>query len=90
MTLVQIKQESDNIWEEIKGLPIDMFGLPNQFVSMHCTPVSVEPLNLYLLTRSPAVLPSLEMAIGDQYTVELVAGYVIIKRTIKVPFATRK
>lgn len=82
---ITIKPESDKIWEEIRSLPIQMFGLPNQLVAMHCQPVPVEPSSLYLMIRSQAVLPSLEAAIGNDYTVELVAGYVVVKRALKMP-----
>ena len=91
MMPVQPKLDSEKIWDEIKSLPIQMFGLPNQVVSLHCTPVIVEPNNLYLTLRSPAALPSIEVAIGDNYTVELVTGYVVVKRAVKLPiFPPRK
>lgn len=83
----QVKPESEKIWEEIRTLPISMFGLPNQLVAMHCTPVNVEPSSLYLTIRSQAVLPSLETAIGDQYVIEVVEGYVVVKHAVKLPFA---
>ena len=75
------KKESAKIWEEIKDLPINMFGLPNQTVSMHVTPVSIEPSKLYLLIRSSATLPSLEDAIKGKFSVELSNKYVIVTRT---------
>jgi hypothetical protein len=60
-----------------------MFGLPNQIVSMHCTPKLVEPNTLYVITRSSAVLPSLEEVLGSKYVVELAAGYLTVKRAPK-------
>ena len=86
---ITIKTEAEKIWEEIRNLPIMMFGLPNQLVSMHCTPLTVEPSALYVSPRSSAVLPSLEEAIGNKYVVELSAGFLTIKRAPKT-FATRK
>lgn len=74
------RHQSDVIWDEIKNLPIQMFGLPDQVVAMHVTPVPVEPSNLYVLIRSSATLPSLEAAIAPAFQVELVDKFVIIKR----------
>lgn len=78
-----VKTDADKIWDEIKGLQIQMFGLPNQFVSMHCTPVLVEPSRLYVTVRSTAALPSLEAAIAPRFTVELADKFVIIERAKK-------
>lgn len=79
----KVKLESEKIWEEIKNLPIAMFGLPDQFVLQHCTPVPVEPSALYVTIRSTAALPSLEAAIHPAYTVELADKFVIIRRAPK-------
>ncbi len=68
------KTEAEGIWDEIRYLTIQMFGLPNQIVELHCTPLPVEPSHLYLTIRSSAALPSLEAALAE-YTdkMELVA-----------------
>jgi hypothetical protein len=68
------KTEAEGIWDEIRFLPIQMFGLPNQIVELHCTPLPVEPSHLYLTIRSSAALPSLESALTE-YTdkMEMVA-----------------
>jgi hypothetical protein len=76
------------IWDEIKDRDIEMFALPNQKVNMHCHPVTIEPSKLYLLTNSSAVLPSLELAIGRNYVVELVDKFVIVSRAI-IPVTKR-
>ena len=68
------------IWNEIKDKNIEMFALPDQKVHMHCRPVPVEPSKLYLLINSSAVLPSLEVAAGKKYTVELADKFVIVSR----------
>ena len=77
---VPVKNEAQKIWDEIMNLPIQMFGLPNQFVFQHITPVTVEPSKLYVTIRSSAALPSLEAAIAPAFQVELVDKFVIIKR----------
>lgn len=86
---VPVKSESQKIWDEIMNLPIQMFGLPDQFVFQHCTPVTVEPSNLYVTIRSSATLPSLEAAIAPKFTVELADKFVIIKR-VPLPLITPK
>jgi len=73
------KSPADQIWESIKNMPINLFGLPNQFVSQHCAPVQVEPSKLYLVSRSSAFLPALETAIAPKYTVELADKWIIVQ-----------
>ena len=75
-----VMTEAQKIWNEIKDRSIQMFGLPDQVVSQHCSPVPVEPSKLYVLIRSTATLPSLETAIADKFTVELADKWVIITR----------
>ena len=81
------KSEADKIWDEISNKPISMFGLPNQFVFQHCTKVMVEPSKLYVTIRSSAVLPSLETALGPDFSVEMADKFVIVAR---VPKSTNK
>lgn len=81
--LKEQKSEAGEIWEEIKNKPISMFGLPGQFVELHCTPVTVEPSKLYLTIRSQAVLPSLEAALGSAFSVEMADKFVIVARVAK-------
>lgn len=66
--------EAVAIWEEIKDLPISMFGLPDQTVEHHCTFVPIEPSKLYLTTRSSSALPALETTLkehGDRATTQV-------------------
>lgn len=72
-----------DIWNEISVLPIEMFALPNQFVSMHCHPVFIDDTKLHLIANSSAVFPSLEVAIGKKYSVELVDKYLVVSRATK-------
>lgn len=72
--------ESGKIWKEIKDKSIDMFALPDQKVSDHCVPVTIEPSKLYLRTKSSSVLPSLEVSCGKKFVVELVDKYVSVMR----------
>ena len=73
--------EADKLWAEIKDRDIEMFALPSQKVSHHCTPTFVEPSKLYLIARSSAVLPALELVCGKAYVVELVDKYMVVSRS---------
>lgn len=79
----QDKTEAEKMWDEIKNRPIDMFGLPDQFVFQHATFITIEPSSLYVTIRSSATLPSLEAAVKPDFTVELADKFVIIKRAPK-------
>jgi hypothetical protein len=76
----QLEGTAAEIWAEIKDKEILMFALPDQRVHQHALPVKIEPSKLYLRTTSPAVLPSLETAIGKKFNVELVDKFVIVTR----------
>jgi len=74
--------EANKIWAEIKDVPLQLFGLPNQFVSQFCTPVPVEPNRLFVVIKNSATLPALETALAGKYTVELVDKFVIVARVV--------
>jgi hypothetical protein len=73
--------EAEKIWSEIRNRPIDMFGLPNQTVEQHATPQYIDPNKLFLVTRSSAVLPSLEIACKE-FTFELAGRFVLVSRQV--------
>lgn len=75
--------EAGKIWNEIKDKNIEMFALPNQKINQYCQPRLVEPTKLYLITNATSVLPSLEAAVGKDYSVELAGKYLIVSRSIK-------
>jgi len=77
------------MWNEIKDLPIQMFGLPGQIVAMHATPIWIEPSKLYLTIRSSATLPSLEESIKGRFNVELIDKFVVVTR-VAAPLVPRK
>ena len=62
--------EGEVLWNEIRGLPIDMFALPNQCVEDHLIRVAGAGVGvgdaLYLRTKSPAALPALEAVLKGQ------------------------
>jgi hypothetical protein len=77
------KTEADKIWHEIKEKPIEMFALPNQTVAHYCRPLTIEPTRLYVIPTAASVLPALELALGNKYTVELADKYLIVGRSKK-------
>lgn len=52
--------ESDKIWEEIRKLNIEIFGLPGQMIENHSTRILGSPNEVLLKLKSSAVLPALE------------------------------
>lgn len=83
-TFEQLAVDTDagKIWDEIKNRTIEMFALPDQRVWQHAEPILIEPTKLYLRTRSSSVLPSLEVACGKGYVVELLDKYVTVTRAV--------
>ena len=81
--------KANEIWTKIRGLQLDIFGLPNQQVSMYFTPVTIEPSKLYLEFNVQAAFPALETLLDklykgkilkDQYTVERDNKYVVVNK----------
>jgi hypothetical protein len=72
--------DSDHdIWESIRGLPIEIFSLPNQKIEDHATLVTNTPTQLYLKPKSPAVVAVIEGALpGGKYKVEFIDQYIVI------------
>ena len=68
----------EKIWLSIKDTRIDMFGLPGQTISTYCSPVMIEPSKLYLSYKSGAVLPAMETALVNKYSVELYEKFIIV------------
>ena len=76
----EIQTVSDLMWEAIKNLPIDMFGLPNQKVEDHVERVKMTPSEVHLKLRSSSVIASLERALPRKYELdENVEGYAVVK-----------
>jgi len=76
--------EAAKMWEEIKKRPMEAFGLANQRVSDHVQMFVGGPdTDLYVKLAAPALLPSLEATLGNQFEVEALEGFVIIRRSAK-------
>ena len=57
--------QADVIWNAIKGLQLDLYSLPNQFVEGHVKRLNVAPDTVHLKLNASAVLPALEEAIKN-------------------------
>ena len=60
------KSAADVLWDEIKGLPIEMFSLPNQRVLDHVKRKGGTEDSVVLSLNSPAALPALETTLNAQ------------------------
>ena len=74
------KSEADLIWEEIKDKKIQVFSLPEQTVSAYCTPTSIEPSKLYLLSNASSLLPVLETALDGSFSVDRFERFITVSR----------
>jgi LysM repeat protein len=81
--VVQKRNEADVLWDEIKDLSIEVFALPNQKVGNYLKRLN-NPSALFVRASATAVLPALEAALGDSYSVEVTETCWIIKRSNKV------
>jgi hypothetical protein len=93
------KSAADEIWEEIRNLPIEMFALPNQRVEDHLVRMQVTPNELYLKPKSSSALPAFEAMLKGQvvliqqatgnicapkYLMEETDLYIIVRRNTSV------
>jgi hypothetical protein len=84
-----VKTPAETTWEQIKNLPVQLFGLPNQTVSTISTPAQVEPSKLYLTIRASAALPAIEAAIAPTFEVKVADKYLVVERVV-APLTAKK
>jgi len=76
--------ESQKIWNEIKELELEIFGLPNQKVKNHAKELlNISNTELYLTLKSTAAFAALEAALlkkGSPYTLKVVDKYTVVTR----------
>lgn len=85
----EVLTESDKIWNEIKGLELGVYSLPDQLVEHHVKRMKITNDAVHLTLKSTAVLPALEEVLakvklpGNKvYQVEQ-AKYVIVRKVDK-------
>lgn len=82
--------ESEKIWEEIKDLTIEAYGLQNQKVHQFVKRVDVPGNELYVKIGAGAILPWLENALGSAFEVTLHEGFVSVKRNLDKTASVKK
>lgn len=86
----ETQTESDKMWEELRKLNLDIFGLPGQTLEGHASRVIGAPNELLLKLKSSAVLPALEQVLtvdhngrplhNPKFKIEQLEYYISIKR----------
>lgn len=69
---------ANKIWNEIKKIDLNLFGLADQTVDKYFDVLSVEPTKCYLTIKVAAALPALETIISKKYSVEQAAKFIVI------------
>ena len=78
--------KAGQIWKEIKEITIDIFALANQRVKDHVEAKMVPGDVLFLKAKSPAVIASLDTAIGNDYVVGTTEGdFITVEKREVVP-----
>lgn len=54
------KSLSDQIWDKVKGLDLNLFALPGQTLEKNADRVKVLETEVHLKPKTPAVIPALE------------------------------
>lgn len=74
------ESDSDKMWNEIKNLPINVFGLTDRVLN-YAKKIDLEsPGELYLSLKASAVVPALEESLGKKFSVETADKYIIVRR----------
>ena len=73
-------RESDEIWKEIRNIDLPMFGIQGRKIDDYCERIDCSDRHLFVKTKVSSVLPALETALVKGFTVELTAGFIVIKR----------
>ena len=76
----------DEIWNEIKDLPIAIYSLKGQTVKDHVAPKPIPGDVLFLKPRSPAVVAILQETVGDKYVVNSTdMGFITVEKVEPLP-----
>jgi hypothetical protein len=79
------KTNSDKLWEEIKDLELNLYGMPRK-VSDEFTKVDVSKDMVYLKNKNMASTAALEdalMSLNKDYALETVDMYLVISKKAK-------
>jgi hypothetical protein len=63
------KTAATKLWDQIKDITLDIFGLPNQTIKDHAKREegmdNAFPNDIYMVLRSPAAYPAIEEALAN-------------------------
>ncbi len=80
---VELSGEAAKIWEEIRYVELDLFGLPDQTVEKHCKPAAIASDVLYVTIDVSAAFAALDVALSKNFTIESVSKWYTIARKVK-------
>ncbi len=93
----KLNEQQQALWDNIKDVRVEYFGLKGQKVHMVCEPINIDPESLYISLKGPAAIRSLEDAfeldcatsiMGEQvpkFLIENAGPYAIVTYNPKVP-----
>jgi hypothetical protein len=75
-----LSEEQQKLWDVIKDIKINYYGLKEHFVHTVCSPVNIVPDKLYLIAKGPAVISSIsEALLSDEFCVKTGSGKMMPK-----------
>ena len=80
------KTPSDELWEKIEHLPLELYSLPDQTLSGNCTRVKIAPDQLHLKLNSGAVVAALadalknvKLADNEEFQIDTAGVFTVVK-----------
>jgi hypothetical protein len=80
-----VKKEMDakEIWDYIKDLELEMFGLPGQFTRTYFKEKVIPGIGtLFLKTTCGPAIPALEIALGKGFSLEVGEEYITVTKKV--------
>jgi hypothetical protein len=75
---------AQQIWQRLQNIELELFSIPNQFVSKYFQPLFVEHDRLYLTTNVSAALATLELKLPKDLEMTSYGKYIIVKTRNKI------
>ena len=71
------------LWQQVKGLDLNLFSLPDQLVSKYFHPLFVEADKVYLTTTVSAAVAALEEVLPKDLEITSVVKYFILAKKVQ-------
>lgn len=80
--------KADLMWDQLKSVDLNMFGIPNQTIEKYCQPIPANPNELTLKMReakknATGVVSVMSQVLAPKYEVDLNDRYIVV-REVKV------